>query len=417
MKDTGTICRLWSGRAGEVGVVVVDRRGGFWKTRGTMSDADRDDTRTLNEILEEHLGPFAMRSADSRGRARPMERDATRTPFLRDATRILHSREFRRLKHKTQVFLSPENDHICTRMEHVLHVASIAGVVARCLSLNFDLTEAIALGHDLGHGPFGHSGEKRLNALAAEIGGFIHELHALRVVDVLAGKGEGLNLSWEVRDGIVCHCGESFEQVVRPEPKDYALESIKALGPMPSTLEGCVVRTVDRVAYPGRDMEDAITVGLITLEQVPGRARHVLGSTNGEIISTLVEDIVQQSRGRNEIALGDEVFEALKTLIEFNYHSIYLHPEVEARKDQACSILEQLWHWFLRFVGRSERCRKVTPHDLGFAVVQRFKDHVDAIGYDVGVPDEQIVLDFVASMTDNFALRSFEELFYPKALA
>ncbi len=382
-----------------------------------MGERGSDSPRTLNEILEEHLGPHATRSADSRGRVRPMDRDATRTPFLRDATRILHSREFRRLKHKTQVFLSPENDHICTRMEHVLHVASIAGVVGRCLNLNFDLTDAIALGHDLGHGPFGHSGEQRLNELAADVGGFVHELHALRVVDLLAGGGQGLNLSWEVRDGIVCHCGERFDQVVKPEPKTEPLESIKALGPMPSTLEGCVVRMVDRVAYCGRDMEDAITVGLITLDQVPEDIRAVLGSTNGEIISSLVEDIVGQSRGRNEIALSESVFGGMRALIEFNYEHIYLHPEVEQRKAQACYILGQLWGWFLDLVKRTDRCRAMTEHDAGFDVARRFRDHVATIGYDADVPDEQIVLDFIASMTDNFALRSFEELFYPKALA
>ncbi|MBN1916680.1 MAG: HD domain-containing protein [Verrucomicrobia bacterium] len=382
-----------------------------------MDKQRSNEQRTLNEILEEHLGPYATRSADSRGRVRPIEQDSTRTPFLRDATRILHSREFRRLKNKTQVFLSPENDHVCTRMEHVLHVASIAGVVARCLSLNPDLTEAIALGHDLGHGPFGHSGEKKLNALAGAIGGFVHELHALRVVDRLGGSGKGLNLSWEVRDGIVCHCGERFDQVVQPEAKDYPLESIRRLGPMPSTLEGCVVRMVDRVAYCGRDMEDAITVGLITLDAVPALSREVLGSTNGEIISSLVEDIVQQSRGGNAIALSDRVFEALTALIEFNYRHIYLHPEVEARKDQACYILDQLWGWFMGFVGRSGRCRTITPHERGFDVVRRLCDHIETIGYSAGDPDERIVIDFVASMTDNFALRSFEDLFYPKALA
>ena len=382
-----------------------------------MSGLDHENAKTLNEILEGHLGSYAMRSKDSRGRARPMEEDATRPPFLRDATRILHSREFRRLKHKTQVFLSPENDHICTRMEHVLHVASIAGVVARCLNLNPDLTEAIALGHDLGHGPFGHAGESRLDELAEAVGGFRHELHALRVVDRLAGHGEGLNLTWEVRDGIVCHCGEQFDQQARPEPKDYALESLKKLGPMPATLEGCVVRMVDRVAYCGRDMEDAIAVGLITLDEVPGRARRVLGTTNGEIINTLVDDIVQQSGERNEIVLGDEVFGAMQELIEFNYERIYLHPEVEQRKGQACTILGLLWTWFLAFLQRTKRCRAMTEHDLGFDVARRFQGHVEAVGYNENEADEQIVLDFLAGMTDNFALRSFEELFYPKALA
>jgi len=382
-----------------------------------MSERKPNPEKTLNEILEEHLGGYAMRSKDSRGRARPMEEDATRPPFLRDATRILHSREFRRLKHKTQVFLSPENDHICTRMEHVLHVASIAGVVARCLNLNPDLTEAIALGHDLGHGPFGHAGEDRLDKLAAVVGGFRHELHALRVVDRLAGRGEGLNLSWEVRDGIVCHCGEQFDQRARPEPKDYPLESLQKLGPMPSTLEGCVVRMVDRVAYCGRDMEDAIAVGLITLDDVPERVKQVLGTTNGEIINTLVEDLVQRSRDRNEIVLGDEVFGAMQALIEFNYQRVYLHPEVEQRKDQACTILELLWKWFLALVQRTKRCRAMTEHDLGFDVARRLRDHVGAVGYDETEADEQIVLDFVAGMTDSFALRSFEELFYPKALA
>jgi dGTPase len=223
---------------------------------------------------EDRLSQHAKKSSESLGRKFPMKRDPFRLEFARDETRILHSPPFRRLKHKTQVFLSPDNDHICTRMEHVLHVSSIASVIGRCLKLNTDLVNAIAKGHDLGHPPFGHAGERTLDMLLVRQrikAGFKHEIHGLRVVDKLTNLGAGLNLTYEVRDGIVTHCGESFERVVAPDRKRdiRAIEAIEDRDCLPSTLEGCLVRLVDRIAYLGRDLEDAIKAGIVRKTDVP----------------------------------------------------------------------------------------------------------------------------------------------------
>ncbi len=222
--------------------------------------------REFRDILlksEDLLSPYAARSAKSLGRVKRIERDPFRLDYARDENRILHSPPFRRLKHKTQVFMAPNNDHICTRMEHVLHVSSVAMVMGRCLGLNLDLISAMAKGHDLGHAPFGHAGEKALDkSLKAynRKGSFQHEIHGLRVVDYLTNYGHGLNLTYEVRDGIISHCGERFEQELRPDRgKDLTkLGDIRDRSGYPSTLEGCLVRMADKVAYLGRDLEDAI---------------------------------------------------------------------------------------------------------------------------------------------------------------
>lgn len=210
-----------------------------------------------------------------------------RGPYFRDQTAIIHSLPFRRLKNKTQVFFAPENDHICTRIEHALHVSTISATICKGLELDVELAQAIALGHDLGHAPFGHSGEKILNELNSKNGGFQHELHGLRIVDHLTRYGEGLNLTYAVRDGIISHYGEEFSQFIEPTSEYKNLEQLFTRGSKPTTYEGCVVRMADKIAYFGRDIEDAIKAGLIVEKDIPTNIRNELGTQNGEIIETL----------------------------------------------------------------------------------------------------------------------------------
>ncbi|MBT9134456.1 MAG: Deoxyguanosinetriphosphate triphosphohydrolase-like protein [Firmicutes bacterium] len=268
-----------------------------------------------------------------RARAYPREADM-RGDYFRDVTAIIHSTPFRRLKHKTQAFYAPQNDHVCTRIEHVLHVATIAVTICKALGLDADLAQAIALAHDLGHAPFGHEGERVLHGRTAEIGGFIHELHGLRVVDVLAHDGTGLNLTYGVRDGVISHCGERFEQRLSPEPRQKALSEVRDRGQAPNTYEGCVVRLADKIAYLGRDLEDAITAKFVTLPEVDPLVRQALGSSNGQIIGTLVADVVQESLGRDYIGLSDEKNELVLKLYSFSRAST----STPAWSATACSV-------------------------------------------------------------------------------
>ena len=230
--------------------------------------------------------------------------DDVRGPFFRDQTAIVHSMPYRRLKHKAQVFFSPKNDHICTRIEHALHVATISATIARALDLNVDLVYAIGLGHDLGHAPFGHAGERTLNQKCEDIGGFIHEIHGLRVVDVLGNRGVGLNLTYGVRDGIICHCGEAPDRELKPRDENVPLYKIKRKDTLPSSWEGCVMRIADRVAYLGRDLEDSIDGGFVERGEVPEAVEKELGESNGEIIDTLVIDIIETSKKRSSLLFG-----------------------------------------------------------------------------------------------------------------
>ncbi|HNV71740.1 MAG TPA: HD domain-containing protein, partial [Candidatus Ozemobacteraceae bacterium] len=267
-------------------------------------------------------------------RSNPRPEDI-RGPYLRDQTAIIHSLPFRRLKHKTQVFFAPENDHICTRIEHVMHVATIAATIARGLNrsgwkLDEDLAFAIGLGHDLGHAPFGHSGEAILDDLLKPFGQrFVHEVNGLRVVDALANDGEGLNLTFAVRDGIICHNGEKFEPALQPAERANVPELICDRNCRPSTFEGCIMRFADKIAYLGRDIEDGIDAGLIKESDIPDRIRQRMGSRNGEIIHTLVIDVIETSRKADAIRLSDETFSLMRELKTFNYQSIYLHPSLK----------------------------------------------------------------------------------------
>ncbi|MDG5814795.1 HD domain-containing protein [Chitinispirillales bacterium ANBcel5] len=370
---------------------------------------------------EEKLSPYAKKSSESFGRQHPIKRDPFRLEFARDETRILHSPPFRRLKHKTQVFLSPNNDHICTRMEHVLHVSSIASVIGRCLSLNIDLINAIARGHDLGHPPFGHAGERVLNKLIKNRGvenGFKHEVHGLRVVDKLTNYGKGLNLTYEVRDGIITHCGESFDRVVTPDRSRclLELEQITDRCHLPATLEGCLVRLVDRIAYLGRDLEDAIKAGLIKKNDIPPEISKGLGSDNGKIIGSFVNNVIANSVGHDAIIMSEEVFELMKQLKNFNYTHIYLHPEVERKSKKATYMLELLYTELEKIFDKTERGQNSS---LAINIIretptmENFFNFIKNTNYNEKTPSWRIITDYIAGMTDLYAERVFSQLFMP----
>ncbi|MDR2578956.1 MAG: HD domain-containing protein [Chitinispirillales bacterium] len=370
---------------------------------------------------EEKLSPYAKKSSESLGRRNPIKRDPFRLEFARDETRILHSRPFRRLKHKTQVFLSPNNDHICTRMEHVLHVSSIASIIGRCLNLNTDLINAIAKGHDLGHPPFGHAGERVLNEILVESGvkgGFKHEIHGLRVVDKLTNHGAGLNLTYEVRDGIATHCGESFDREVSPNRgRDlFELESMDDRGCLPATLEGCLVRLVDRIAYLGRDLEDAIKAGVIRKCDIPAEIVKGLGTENGHIIGVFVNDTIANSFGKDGIEMSEGIFGLMKLLKEFNYQRIYQHPEVERVSDKATNMLKLLFHEIYGIYEQSERGQNSSFINTAVReapVMDTFFSFIKNTNYSDGVETWRVVTDYIAGMTDHFAEKTFTQMFIP----
>src|SRR5215510_11288176 len=270
----------------------------------------------LREQLEarerEILAPQAAKSAASRGRLRPEVEDDVRPAFQRDRDRIIHSKAFRRLKHKTQVFFAPEGDHYRTRLTHTLEVSQIARSIAKVLQLNEELTEAIALGHDLGHTPFGHAGERVLNDLIP--GGFNHYEQSLRIVDVLENDGEGLNLTWEVRDGIARHSKGKSGMPVGADPDHRA-----------STIEGQIARVADIIAYVNHDIDDSIRAGLLTEENLPATRVEILGDTSSQRIGTMVTDVVMQTLGRglSEVWMSDEVLDATVGLRSFLFEAVY----------------------------------------------------------------------------------------------
>jgi len=377
--------------------------------------------REIRERQEEQLSPYAAKSTKSKGRLIDEPKCPVRTDFERDANRILYSIEFRRLRHKTQVFFNAKNDHVCTRMEHVLYVASIAVTIARTLNLNQDLTNAIALGHDLGHAPFGHSGERVLDCCLKKINpdlSFQHELHSLRIVDRLAtriskekiNEKRGLNLTFEVRDGIVSHCGEIISEncLKRDINKDpLSIINQQSRLTMPYTLEACIVRLVDKIAYVGRDIEDAVRVRLININDIPKDIRNELGNTNGEIINTLVCDIIENSYGKDCIQLSREKGEALQCLINENVRLIYNADKIKRYEKTAKNVIEGLFFNLLEAVKDPEGMK-----NSEIKVYRMFYNFIKDIGYEEIESDEQKVIDFVAGMTDNFALSCFEEIYW-----
>jgi dGTPase len=301
---------------------------------------------------------------------REAEEDSpVRTPFQRDRDRIVHSKAFRRLKHKTQVFIAPEGDHYRTRLTHTLETCGIARTVARALGLNEDLTEAIGLGHDLGHPPFGHIGEEALDDAVREHGGggFKHNRHSLRLVDVLERDGEGLNLTEAVRDGILNHTGSE----------------------RPATLEGRIVRLVDRVAYINHDIDDAVRGGILAEDELPAAEIELLGATGSARIDTLVRDIVASSQEAGDVAQSDEVGGAMLRLRKFMFERVYLGPEARSEHERVRRTLRGLFDHYL--------------------------EHPDAVPDTAPTGDAmQRVIDYVAGMTDRFAIASFRRLALPE---
>ena len=316
----------------------------------------------------EFLSPYACPSAASRGRQRSEEECPIRTPFQRDIDRIVYSKAFRRLKHKTQVFLLPEGDHYRTRMTHTLEVSRIARTIARGLALNEDLTEAIALGHDLGHTPFGHAGERLLNSIVP--GGFAHFRQSLRVVERLEKEGAGLNLTWEVRNGIERHTG----------------------GEDAATLEGQVVRLADKIAYINHDIEDALRGGVIYPIDIPLEVSQVLGFTHGERINALVVDAISASRGQDRICQSPQVGEAMAVLKEFMFANVYTNPIAKGEESKAQDMLKMLFGYYQK-----------NPDEL--------PADFQAIRLEEGV--DRAVCDYIAGMTDPFAVSEYTRLFIP----
>lgn len=383
---------------------------------------------TLRELAHERevkiLGhPLATRSSSTRGRLRVEGEDPIRLCFQRDAHRIIHCTAFRRLRYKTQVIFSPENDHVSTRVDHSLYMASIAQTIARALGLNEDLAYAIALGHDLGHGPFGHVGEQALDRFWKRDDrrqSFSHEIHSLRVVDRLAFRPStdecGLNLTYEVRDGIVCHCGERTEQYLAPREKDgKPLEQIKKPGLKPITLEGCLVRLVDRIAYAGRDYEDAESV-LGPLPPLPREVVRVLGSDNRTIINTLVTDMIQVNLATPErMGFSDEVFEALKALYEYNCRHIYFDPRLTEYANRADRMLAVIFDFEQReLASRRESQWGISTEQDPYPVRELHHFIQKVYPRNERPALTQIVIDHLSLMTDRYARNFFQEVFLPK---
>lgn len=349
-------------------------------------------------------------------RAYPRENDE-RGQYFRDTTAIIHSYPFRRLKHKTQVFFAPKNDHICTRIEHVMHVASIAAAICRGLDLNPDLAWAIGLGHDLGHTPFGHVGEEIMNELKKEQGGFIHELYSLRVVDHLANYGRGMNLTYAVRDGIVNHCGEKFEQFISPDHKEKDLEQISSRDQYPSTWEGAVVRMSDKIAYLGRDLEDAVQLKIIEKEDIPEEAGKILGTSNSEIISTLVSDVIATSKKEGAIGFSDTVYQAMRTLKDFNYRRIYLNPLLSGYHRYFDRILRSLYEYLTEIFELYKFDQEAYRKEQNLVSV-RYGDFVLKMRsfYESEGGFQNMPFDYLAGMTDDYAMECASEIMIPKKM-
>jgi len=337
----------------------------------------------LEQLERETLDPRAARSADSRGRLRPEAEDDVRPAFQRDRDRIIHSKAFRRLKHKTQVFFSPTGDHYRTRLTHTLEVSQIARTIAKVLRLHEELTEAITLGHDLGHTPFGHAGERVIDRLMP--GGFNHCLQSLRIVDVLENDGHGLNLTWEVRDGIAKHSkGKSGAPVGM------------AAGERASTLEGQIMRVADLIAYVNHDIDDAIRAGLLTAGDLPAGPVGALGASSSARIATMVKDVVAETLAGDltDIRMSEQVLDAVLVLRRFLFETVYENEMAIAEFRKASDVLSGLW----------EKVREQPGAFLD-------RRTLDAEGIDAAARD------FLAGMTDRYAIRLFEQLFIPKPWA
>ncbi|MGE5558226.1 MAG: deoxyguanosinetriphosphate triphosphohydrolase family protein [Bacillota bacterium] len=349
------------------------------------------------------------------GRKKEIPEDI-RGHYFRDQTKIIHSSAFRRLKHKTQVFFSPHDDHICTRMEHALIVSTVASTICRAFRLDAELAEAIALAHDFGHTPFGHAGEEILDVIAGDIGGYKHELKGLRVVDILQNNGEGLNLTYAVRDGIISHCGESFEQYVKPGAVYKELEGINE-NTVPVTWEGCVVRVSDKISYIGRDLEDAME-GMFLSKEVVSEIKNKFGQiANREIINKLVLDVIEWSSPEKGIGFSAEGKIYLDQLYGYSKKHIYNHPEILQYREYCEKILKALsGHLLDLYDSFGERYPRYmsSPRALDRHFGAYLQKHETV--YRNNPSGIQRVVDYISGMTDNYALRCMEEISLPRPI-
>ncbi len=334
------------------------------------------ETISIREQQEQrehqYLSAYAAFSDQTRGRDMPETPCDVRPVYQRDRDRILHSKAFRRLKGKTQVFLEPEGDHYRTRMTHTLEVSQNARTIAKALQLNEDLTEAIALGHDLGHTPFGHAGERALNRACP--GGFEHHEQSIRVVELLEKHGEGLNLTWEVRDGIRNHQTKG----------------------MPQTLEGKIVRLSDKIAYINHDIDDAIRGKIITEESIPAELTAILGHSSRERLNTLIHDIIINSMGQPDIRMSEPVSMAMTELRKYMFSNVYTNPIAKGQEKKAEAMIEQLYFYY---AGHLE----LLPEEYQYMI--RVKQQ----------PEYRVVCDYVAGMTDRYAVQKYKEIMIPSA--
>src|SRR5690625_4933111 len=329
--------------------------------------------RQIERLEKESLSPYACLSSTSKGRRQYEEKCSIRTDFQRDRDRIIHSKAFRRLKHKTQVFVAPEGDHFRTRLTHTLEVAQIGRTLARALRLNEDLVEAIALGHDLGHTPFGHTGERVLNELHPK--GFKHNIQSLRVVDFLehSTKRIGLNLTYEVREGIKNHSGNNKSE----------------------TLEGQIVKISDRIAYINHDIDDAIRAGIISSEDLPRDCIEVLGKSHGGRINRMILDIIETSLDTNNISMSKEVGEKTEKLRQFMFDHVYINSKAKSEEEKSEHIIRELYNYYLNNLEK---------------LPAEYRKEIN--GYDASIEDR--ICDYIAGMTDRYAVNTYKNIFIPK---
>lgn len=331
---------------------------------------------TIRERLEHEeenrLSSNATLARNTKGREVEEEPCEIRTDFQRDRDRIIHSKAFRRLKHKTQVFISPEGDHYRTRLTHTLEVAQIGRSIARALQLNEDLTEAIALGHDLGHTPFGHAGEKALDVVCDE--GFKHYMQSIRIVEKLEKRGKGLNLTWEVRDGILNHPTKG----------------------KPNTLEGKIIRLSDKIAYINHDIDDAIRAKILKAEDLPGEELEVLGVTAKDRINNMIHNIVDNSIDTGDVFMSPEYLSAMKRLRKFMFENVYIGSKAKTQENKAQNMLTQLFLYF-----------REHEHLLPYEYLERIDAEEDSL--------DRVVCDYIAGMTDRYAVKTFSDMFLPSS--
>lgn len=382
--------------------------------RRKLSEGIEAAIERCNEAYDGSLSRYAAKNADAR-RRKPDAEDIRR-PYFHDGDRIMHSKAYARYIDKTQVFYLIKNDHITHRVLHVQLVSKIARMISRGLQLNEDLVEAIALGHDIWHVPYGHDGEKYLSSVCEKhgIGRFRHNVQSVRALDRI----EGLNLTLQVLDGILAHNGEAHDTLIKPafgkswDTFDKEVEACQRApsdhsGILPMTMEGCVVRVSDTISFIGRDIEDAITIGLIARDEVPKECADILGDNNRDIVNNLVIDVIENSYGEGHIALSAETAAALKKLREFNERRIYNHPGVKSEAGKIERMFSMLFETFLDALEKEDHSSRV------------YKDYLDVMGKDRreeyldGMSDPEVVRDFIAGMTDDYFNDAFREIFLP----